>query len=224
MAQIHNPATGASASRNLEGEAGSPWHLRTDAPTAERAKTLDDLEAQFKASGARAQALVDSTGAELCNTPPAAGSWSAAECLLHLNITADAYLPIWQQIIANAGPRKGEINAPYHTDFWGKLYSWILEPPVRTRSKTPVPFEPADCKGIGMVLAGFVERQERIVAALRRCRGRAIDQVRMASPIDRRIRYSIWSSFLIVAAHQRRHLWQAEQAVQSLRSAKQPSA
>ena len=223
MAQIHNPATGASAERSRESEAGLPLYLRTDVASPERAKTLDDLEAQFKAAGARAQALVDSAGAELCNTPHAAGSWSAAECLLHLNITADAYLPIWQQIIANAGPRKGEINAPYHTDFWGKLYSWILVPPVRTRSKTPVLFEPADCKGIDVVFEGFVERQERIVAALRRCRGRAIDQVKMASPIDRRIRYSIWSSFLIVAAHQRRHLWQAEQAVRNLGSAKQRS-
>ena len=81
-----------------------------------------------------------------------------------------------------------------------------------------------ECEGIDTVLAGFVERQERMVAALRRCRGRAIDEVNMASPVDRRIRYSIWSSFLIVAAHQRRHVWQAEQAVRSLRGVKQPSA
>jgi hypothetical protein len=193
---------------------------RADLTAVERARNLDDLEAQFNAAVARAQALVDSAGTVLCNTPPAAGSWSAAECLQHLNISADTYLPIWQQIIANAGPRKKEMNAPYRTDFWGRLFSWILEPPPRTRSKTPVPFEPVECKEIGTVLAGFVERQGRIVASLRRCRGRAIDQVKMGSPADRRIRYSIWSSFLIVAAHQRRHLWQAEQAVRSLRSVK----
>lgn len=224
MAQIHNPATGASAARNLENEAGSASHLRTDLTTVERAKTLDDLQAQFNASRDRAQALVDTAGAELCNTSPAPGSWSAAECLQHLNISTDAYLFIWQQIIANAGPRKKEINAPYRADFWGRLFSWILEPPARSRSKTPVPFEPVECKGIAPVLAGFIERQDRIVAALHRCRGRAIDQVKMGSPIDRRIRYSIWSSFLIVAAHQRRHLWQAEQAVQNLRSVDQRSA
>jgi hypothetical protein len=224
MMQIHNPATGARATRNLESDAGSASPLRTGVTTVERARTLDDLEAQFNAARERAQALVDSAGAELCSTPPAAGSWSAAECIQHLNISADAYLPIWQQIIANAGPRKKEISSPYRTDFWGRLFPWILEPPARIRSKTPVPFEPVECEGIGSVLGGFVERQERIVAAVRRCRGRAIDHVKMGSPVDRRIRYSIWSSFLIVAAHQRRHLWQAEQAVRSLRSVKQPSA
>jgi hypothetical protein len=220
MAHSHNPTTDASAARSLESEAGSASRERADLTAVERARNLDDLEAQFNAAVARAQALVDSAGTVLCNTPPAAGSWSAAECLQHLNISADAFLPIWQQIIANAGPRKKEMNAPYRTDFWGRLFSWILEPPPRTRSKTPVPFEPVECKEIGTVLAGFVERQGRIVASLRRCRGRAIDQVKMGSPADRRIRYSIWSSFLIVAAHQRRHLWQAEQAVRSLRSVK----
>lgn len=184
----------------------------------ERAKTLDELEAQFAAIGVRAQALVDAGGKELCVRQPVAGSWSVAECVQHLNISADTYFPIWQQVIASAGLRKAEMNAPYNADFWGRLLSWILEPPARIRSKTVSHLEPAECGDIATVLAGFVERQERIIAALRRCRGRAIDNVKMASPVDSRIRYSIWSSFLVNAAHERRHLWQAEQAIQKLRA------
>ena len=215
MTDFPNPATDVRVTRNLE--ATQP-RSQVNPRTVERARTLDQLEAQFLAIELRAQALIASAGAELCNTIPAAESWSATECLQHLNISSDAYFPIWQQIIANAGLRKTEMNAPYRTDFWGSLFSWILEPPSRIRSKTPVPFEPVMCGAIESVLAGFLDRQLRIVATLHRCRGRAIDQVRMASPVDRRIRYSIWSSFLIVAAHQRRHLWQAEQAVQRVRA------
>jgi len=221
MAQIHNPATDTRVARSLD-KAQAQSHRNPK--TIQRARTLDELEAQFTAIETRAKALVASAGAELSNTSPTAGSWSAIECLQHLNISADAYFPIWQQIIANAGPRKAGMNAPYRTDFWGRLLSWILEPPPRIRSKTPVPFEPIVRGTIESVLSGFLERQQRIVAALDRCRGRAIDQVRMASPADPRIRYSIWSSFLIVAAHQRRHLSQAEQAVLTLRNVKQPSA
>ncbi len=216
MTQIPNPATDASVARRPEE---AQPHSETNRKSIERAGTLDELEARFVAIGARAQALVDSAGSELCNARPAAGSWSAAECLQHLNISTDSYFPIWQQIIASAGPRKAELNAPYRTDFWGRLLSWILEPPARIRSRTLLPFEPVECGTVESVLSGFLDRQQRIVATLHRCRGRAIDQVRMASPVDRRIRYSIWSSFLIVAAHQRRHLSQAEQAVQKLRSA-----
>ena len=36
-------------------------------------------------------------------------------------------------------------------------------------------------------------------------------------PFDSRVKYNVYSAFLIVAAHQRRHLWQAEQAIDSLR-------
>jgi hypothetical protein len=215
MTQIHNPATDAQTAQGLEETRSKPRSIPRTVP---RAATLDELEAQFTAFETRAQALVASAGSQLCNTPPTAGSWSATECLHHLNISADAYFPIWQQIVANARPRKTVINAPYRTDFWGRLLSWILEPPPRIRSKTPIPLEPASCGTVESVLSGFLERQQRIVATLHRCRGRAIDQVRMASPVDPRIRYSIWSSFLIVSAHQRRHLWQAEQAVQNLRT------
>ncbi len=195
-------------------------HSETTSMAIERAKSLDELEIQFTAIGTRAQALVEAAGPDFCSRPPAPGSWSVAECLQHLNIIADAYFPVWQQIIANAGPRKAALHAPYQIDFWGRLISWILEPPARIRSKTPLLFQPLDCNTIDSVLGGFLERQQRIVATLNRCRGRAIDSVSIASPVDKRIRYSIWSSFVVNAAHQRHHLWQAEQALQKLRSEK----
>jgi len=187
--------------------------------SAKRAATLDELEAQFTAICGSLQTMVASAGAAICSRPPAPGSWSAAECIQHLSLSSDAYFPVWQQVIAAAGPRKAEINAPYRIDFWGRLLCWILEPPARIRSKTPVPFQPVECGNIDQVIEGFLDRQERIVAALRRCRGRAIDERKMASPIDSRVRYSIWSSFVVNAAHQRRHLWQAEQAIARVRAA-----
>jgi hypothetical protein len=213
MAQTQIPVADASVSRDSPGWAGT---TQATSEPVRRAQTLDDLEAQFKTIGNRFQALATSSGRELCNASTGAGSWSVAQCLQHLNLSADAYFPIWQQVIAAAGPRKAELNAPYRTDFWGRFLSWILEPPARIRSRTVAHLEPVACDDVMQNLSGFLERQERILAALHRCRGRAIDQVKMASPVDSRIHYSIWSSFLVNAAHQRRHLWQAEQAIQKL--------
>lgn len=184
-----------------------------------RARTLDQMEEQFAAISARFRILVESAGSEMCMRRPDSGSWSAAECLQHLTLSADAYFPIWQQVIASAGLRKSDANAPYRLDLWGRILCWILEPPARIRSRTPAPFQPVECGKIEEVLDRFLERQERIVAALRSCKGRAIDKVKMASPIDSRVRYSIWSSFAVNAAHERRHLWQAERAVARVRAA-----
>jgi hypothetical protein len=213
MARTSNVTADASVAGEVTRGASSELKMQ-------RARTLDELGAQFAAIATCFQGLVESAGPDLCARPPASGSWSVAECLRHLNISTDAYFPLWQQVIASAGPRKTELNAPYPIDFWGRLFSWILEPPPRIRSKTITAFEPSDCKTVGLVLEGFVDRQQRILGALHRCRGRAIDQVKIASPADPRIRYSIWSSFVINAAHQRRHLWQAEQAIKTLQSTK----
>jgi hypothetical protein len=213
MLPLENPGTEASVAHPLEGGRGRTARTGSIGSATARANTLDQLQTQFAEIAGRFQALVASAGPELCSRPPAPGSWSAVECLQHLSRSADAYFPVWQQVIACAGPRKAEMNAPYQIDFWGRILCWILEPPARIRSNTPVPFQPIACGTVDDVLNGFLQRQERIVAALRRCRGRAIDQVKIASPVDSRIRYSIWSSFVVNAAHQRRHLWQAEQAV-----------
>ena len=185
-----------------------------------RARTLEELEVQFTDICTRFQALASSAGPELCAARPDPDSWSAAECVQHLNLSSDAYLPVWQQLIAAAGPRKSELSAPYGIDFWGRLLSWILEPPPRIRSKTLAPFEPMGNEQVQEIFEQFVDRQQRIIGALRRCRGRAIDKISMASPVDSRIRYSIWSSFVVNAAHQRRHLWQAERAVERARNSK----
>jgi hypothetical protein len=217
MARISNATAGASLSGNLR-EASSVAKSHSTLDSVHRASTLQELENQLTDVAARFQALVQSSGEELCNAAPVPGSWSAAQCLHHLNISSDAYFPVWQQVISAAGSRKVELSAPYKVDFWGRLLSWILEPPARIRSRTPLHLEPAESVDCSHTLEGFLDRQQRIVATLHRCRGRAIDQVRMASPADPRIRYSIWSSFVIVAAHQRRHLWQAEQAIATLRT------
>lgn len=216
MVRVQNPAADVSVARHLQREVRLQ-EPRTLNLVVGRARTLDELETQFTAICERFRELVASAGCELCIRPPAPGSWSVAQCLRHLNASADAYFPIWQQVISNAGPRREAPSAPYRIDFWGRLLSWILEPPPRIRSKTPVPFEPLHCSEITPVFDGFLDRQRRIVTALHRCRGRAIDKVRISSPVDARIHYSIWSSFLINVAHQRRHLWQAEQAIWKLR-------
>ena len=216
---MENPNKDTSIPAGLDGGPDRANHPGMNLLAGKRAATLDELEAQFAAISGCFQSMVRLAGPDLCCKPPAPGAWSAAECIQHLSLSADAYFPVWQQVIATAGPRRVETNAPYRIDFWGRLLCWILEPPARVRSKTPAPFQPVECGRIDQVIDGFLDRQERIVAALRRCRGRAIDEVKMASPVDSRVRYSVWSSFVVNAAHQRRHLWQAEQAIAKARAA-----
>jgi hypothetical protein len=67
---------------------------------------------------------------------------------------------------------------------------------------------------IDEVLPAFLERQQRILETIDRSRGVELDTIKIASPFERRVRYSMWSSFCVTAAHARRHLWQAERALE----------
>jgi len=182
-----------------------------------RATNIEELEAQLLAISAHSKALVDLAGPDLTTQRPQPGSWSAAEWLEHLNVSADNFFAVWPLAIAQAGVRK-ENSKPYRVDFWGRVLSWVLEPPPRFKSKTPKWFEPAQALEIENVLQGFLDRQQQMIATLGHCRGRAVDDVKIASPVDARVKYSVWSSFVVTAAHERRHLWQAEQAVNALRT------
>jgi DinB superfamily len=186
--------------------------------TTKRATNLEELETQFTAVCARASALVDSVDAQLLARRPREGSWSMIECIEHLNMSADPYFPLWESGIAQAGKRSVPDNAPYRMDFWGRLLEWSLEPPPRFRFPTSKPFQPRSLSEIGPVLQGFLDRQQGIIQNLRKSRGLAVDNIKIASPFSQRVYYSVWSSFVVTAAHERRHLWQAEQAAHSLRA------
>ncbi|HEY7171481.1 MAG TPA: DinB family protein [Vicinamibacterales bacterium] len=180
------------------------------------ARTPGELQAQFRDIAERAAALRRRFDAAAFAARPRPDGWSAAECLAHLNISADPYFPMWRDAVArSAGTTQPPREAP-RLDFWGWVLVWTLEPPPRFRFPTTPPFQPVDAGSIDVVLPAFLERQARILDALDQLRGAALDAVKVTSPFERRVRYSIWSSFCVIAAHERRHLWQAERALQQV--------
>ncbi len=46
-------------------------------------------------------------------------------------------------------------------------------------------------------------------------RGLALDGVKLVSPFTEKMKYNAYSAFVLIAAHNRRHLWQAELALRS---------
>ena len=63
----------------------------------------------------------------------------------------------------------------------------------------------------------FASLQSKLSELLNAARGLDLGKVKIISPFDKRVKYNVFSAFRILVAHQRRHLWQAEQAVAALR-------
>ncbi len=172
---------------------------------------ISALEAEFREVSDRVRALVDRLSPSQITQRPPSGGWSVAECLEHLNLTTRAFLPLWRNACLKAPPG----NGPYSLDLWGRLLVWLMEPPSRMKMPTTPPFRPA-AVAPEAALPDFLACQEQLLAALSRARGRRIDRVKVVSPFNRRMRYNVYSSFRIGAAHQRRHLSQAELVVRGL--------
>jgi hypothetical protein len=138
---------------------------------------------------------------------PAPGRWSVAECIVHLTMTTTAMLPELEAAMARAPASAGRALRP--SFLGGKLARW-LEPPVRRRMKTSPAFVPSPASTDGDVLAEFAQSQEKLKELLRLYGDRDLNRPTVPSPLNRLIRYNVYAAFLILLAHQRRHVWQGE--------------
>jgi hypothetical protein len=178
---------------------------------------LAELQGQFRAVSQRAEAVAARIGENRLTQRPSPEKWSVAECLIHLAMTTEAFLPRWAEAFAQA--RTAELTAsdrPYKMDFWGRLLAWSLEPPPRFRMPTTPDFVPNFAGPADQALPRFLDSQNRLLGILTDANGLAIDKVKIVSPFSRNVRYNVWSSFCVSAAHHRRHLWQAERVADVL--------
>jgi DinB family protein len=180
------------------------------------ARSIDDLLPQFAEVSEKAAAFVSKLTPETILRRPHPASWSVAECFTHLIISADGFFDVWRREIANARGIGKTGEPPFRQDFWGWLLTWSLEPPSRFKMKAPKIIQPISVGPADSILADFLDRQRRIGETMESARGLAIDKIKIPPPVDPRIRYSIWSSFSLNAAHERRHVWQAARAAEAL--------
>jgi len=170
---------------------------------------LDEVREQFDAASARARQLLTGSSADTLTRRPQPDRWSAAQCVAHLTLTNRHYPPLIRGALEQAPPGDG----PYGMDLRGRFLRWILEPPYRSGVKTMPSMEPPPGEPPEQVLAAFLASQEEILKLVEAARGKALEKTTITSPFSKRMRYNAYSCFQVLTAHERRHLWQAEQAL-----------
>jgi hypothetical protein len=173
---------------------------------------IADLIAQLHAATAEGRVIVGSHPPEVLASRPAEGRWSAVECISHLVVTSEGYVPLMSGALKANVPVGGTLR--YKMDAPGWLIARSLEPPVRLRARTVHEFLPRPFGSATEALARFEELQEGTERVLESAEGYDLNRIMLVSPFNRRVRYNLYSCFQIVLAHQRRHLWQARRAIQ----------
>jgi hypothetical protein len=177
------------------------------------AEQLDVLRAEARALVQRAEMLFRQ-GRQFTQRP-AEGVWSAAECLDHLLRTTEALLPVIEKTAAQAPAGERLMKAGWVA----RALAYLMEPPYKQKMPTRKAFEPGEGLDGAAVMEAFRQSQADLDARLAALKGRALDKVKVVSPFDARVRYDAYGGLLLLLAHQRRHVWQAEETLRRMAAA-----
>jgi hypothetical protein len=176
---------------------------------------LDRVRSELDEADVRATRLAAKCSLAAWQARPAEGGWSPSECVQHLVLSVAAMLERMDVAIANAQAQGQKGEGPYGAGVLGRLLLWSLEPPYRRlRTRTGTAFVPTSTRTPDEDVAALRTAHDRVRASLERARGLSLDRVTIGSPFAAGARYNLYAAFAILAVHARRHLWQAEQAIE----------
>jgi hypothetical protein len=179
---------------------------------------LEAFQGEFDAIAADADALLAPLSDPQFFWSPSAEVWSIAECLEHLNVTARNYLPMLDTAIATAKQWGVYGSGPFHYGWLGRFVVRQMEPPPRRRMKAPATFHPGQRhtqRKRTEIEAGFRGYQVQFVDRLRQANGVDLLKAKVQFPSSKWIHFPLGVGFSLMAAHERRHLWQARQLTQN---------
>ena len=180
------------------------------------------LEAAFDAAERDARALVEGLDESSGGWRPGPGKWSVAECLDHLATANTLYLRAMEPKAALALMQGRRRRRPAQPGFLGGWFVRTLEPPVavRSRRKAPAVIRPRVAPPLADAAREFFESHHAIGEFLHRYADIDLAGVRFKNPFIGVIHFSLATGLHVLAAHERRHLWQARRVrEEALRSA-----
>jgi len=181
-----------------------------------RQEQLARIQLELADAKGRAHEIAAPLKNELWGTRPAPDQWSVAECLIHLNLTSRAFLPLIKDAIGAGHHRESFGGASYRMDFVGRLLWWAAT--VRLPLKTTGPFVPLCAQPKDTVLSEFDALQTQLMGWVKEADGLDLCKRRIVSPFDSRLGYNLYSCLRLIPAHQRQHLRQAERVIDRLRT------
>lgn len=142
---------------------------------------------------------------------PKAGSWNALECIEHLNLYGDFYLPeIQKQIRESDHPPKEQ----FKSGFLGNYFAESMLPKEKlNKMKTFRDKDPIDKDLDPKVISEFLRQQEQLLELLRAAEKVDLGKTKVPTSISKFIRLKLGDAFRVVIYHNQRHLEQAQAAL-----------
>ncbi len=180
---------------------------------------LHGLADAMNAADAAAEELSSSLSDEDFFWRPDDGTrWSVALCLDHLAVTNDLYGAAMQGGLEAAKERGWRRQGPAKPGFLGRKFAESLEPPVKRRTSAPGKITPQATRSRAEIMAASRAAHDRIRELLVQAAVVDANRATFTNPFIGFVRMKASSAFHVIAAHDRRHLWQAQQVVAARRA------
>jgi hypothetical protein len=183
---------------------------------------IAEFENQLAAVNTEVRNLVEAlTEAQGTATPPDGspqGTWSVARCLEHVVLTNRAYLANMRSAAETARAKRKMRRSPAKPGFVGRIFVGLLEPPVKAGRKIKAPkiIQPPATITLADASQDFLASQQEIQIFLQANADLDLARIAYRNPFVPGPRFSLATGLSTLLAHERRHLWQAQQVLQSV--------
>jgi hypothetical protein len=187
-----------------------PGHSPQAVAQTDLSPDLQRLLAGLADSDRHASEVVQTLSDRQMNWRPSDTEWSIAQCLDHLAKSNEVYAAALQRAIGK--PRHEAITTPLvlRPGVVGHMFIRTLEPPPARKLRAPKMILPCDRIDKDEVLRKFLASEDAIRVVIRNGGALDLNRIRFKNPFFWFLRFTVGTGLLIIAAHNRRHFWQAQ--------------
>lgn len=169
---------------------------------------LDEIDDADRAGDAIATGVSE---AQFHWRPDGGGSWSIAQCLDHLATINVLYGGAIRAGIDRARERGWNRRGPLAPGLFGRMFITHQEPPVKHRVRAPGRVQPGSQLTRDEILRRYHESHVMVRQLARDAAAVDANRATFPNPFLKLVRVKVATGLHVVTAHDRRHLWQAEQ-------------
>ena len=178
---------------------------------------LQDLKQRTEKVLTAAEVLLDLPLDEL-NYKPDPDTWSALECLEHLNRYGDFYLPEISHRIQSGSEKRNDL---FRSGWLGNYFAKSLLPKEKlNKMKTFSSMDPMGSELGAEVLHTFLAQQKQTLTLLKEAETVSLSKTKTAISISSWIKLRLGDTLRVLIYHNQRHILQAARALQSTQPAK----
>jgi hypothetical protein len=175
-------------------------------------RIIDEIDAADRAAESLATRL---TEAQFHWQPDEGRAWSVGQCLEHLAVVNVLYGGAVQQAIDRAKSRGWTGGEPIAPTWLGRKFIASQEPPVTRKFGAPAKVRPRSAISRDEILRAYYAAHVGVRALVRSASEIDVNRATFPNPFFPLLRVRVSTGLCVIPAHDRRHLWQAEQVTRA---------